>query len=269
MSIKWQKNTWRRLVMKEIKIGIVGGCLATLNDVKRSELFYNKIKSNFKESHKLSFSLGSYNDISNVIEEVKRLKEKKNIEYLLFQVRPYVYLKNCRIYLKTPVKKTINPLFFRNNNYESLEALEKRLTTPIHERIANYMQNKNASIFRKYFSFYNFNLLIGYIFNINNSMEKYYIQKLIELHKYCADNNIQLIIHGPVMRTSHSMEPILLNSLTKYIDLKLENINYIATNSEIYKSKKVLYEDGEHVNSNGHTMLADKLIEKLKDTNDF
>lgn len=255
--------------MKEIRIGIVGGCLATLNDVNRSEIFYNQIKNYFKDSHKLLFSLGSYNDISNAIEEVKRLKEKKSIEYLLFQVRPYVYLKNCRIYLKTPVKKIINPLFFNKNAYDYIEDLEKKLTTPIHERIANYMQNKNASIFKKYFSFYNFNLLFGYIFNINNCMERYYIKKLIELIQYCVDQEINLIIHGPVIRTSHKMEPVLLDSLTENIKDNLKNINYIYTNELTYENNRVLFDDGEHVNSNGHTMLANKLIKRLKDFDDF
>jgi hypothetical protein len=171
--------------------------------------------------------------------------------------------------LKTPVKKIINPLFFNKNAYDYIEDLEKKLTTPIHERIANYMQNKNASIFKKYFSFYNFNLLFGYIFNINNCMERYYIKKLIELIQYCVDQEINLIIHGPVIRTSHKMEPVLLDSLTENIKDNLKNINYIYTNELTYENNRVLFDDGEHVNSNGHTMLANKLIKRLKDFDDF
>jgi hypothetical protein len=43
--------------MEEIKIGIIGGCLASLNNVSKSDLFYMRIKNYFKDNYKLSFSL--------------------------------------------------------------------------------------------------------------------------------------------------------------------------------------------------------------------
>lgn len=255
--------------MKETKIGIIGGCLATTNDIKRSELFYNKIKEFLEGNNKIFFSLGSYNDITEVKNEIKRLKEKKDINYLLFQIRPYVYLKNCRFYLKTPVKKMINPLLFDKNNFESIENLEQKLTKPIHERIVEEMQNRKNSKLKKYFAFYNINLFLGYIFNIHTSMEKYYINQIEQMQELCHELDIKLIVHGPVTRTSHKMEPILLNSLSLKFENILKDIKYIPTNEINYKGNNVLFNDGEHVNSNGHKMLSDKLIKVLKDTNDF
>ena len=255
--------------MKEIRIGIIGGCLATLNDVKKSELFYNRIKNNFKEDLKISFSLGSYNDITEVKEEIIRLNEKKDIQCLIFQIRPYVYLKNCRFYLKTSVKNMMNPLIFNKNNFHLIESLDKKLTKPIHERIAHHMQNKTNSNLKKNISFYNINLFLGYIFKINNAMEKYYVKQIELIQELCNELNIKLIVHGPVTRTSHKMEPILLKSLTLKFKNNFKDLKYTETNETYYEGKNVLFSDGEHVNANGHKMLADYLIKELESVNEF
>lgn len=253
--------------MKEINVGIIGGCLATTNDIKRSELFYNKIKNHFANTHTIYYSLGSYNDISKVSDEVKRLKEKKAIDYLIFQIRPYVYLKNCRFYLKTPIRNMINPLLF-SKNFKMIEQLEATLTKPIHERIVEKMQNRTNSSIKKHLSFYNINLFLGYIFRINILMEEYYINQIKFIKELCIEENIKLIIHGPVTRTSHKMEPVLLDSLTLKLQNNLKDSIYISTNELRYKNNDVLFSDGEHVNVNGHKMLANKLIQVLE-ANDF
>lgn len=252
--------------MEEIKIGIIGGCLASLNNVSKSDLFYMRIKNYFKDNYKLSFSLGSYNSISEIEDEIIRLKGKKDIQYLLLQIRPDVYLRNCKIYLKTSKGNFINPLLKNKNNYEDIENTEKRLNVSIHERTnLKVTDMKEASLFKQYFSFYNLNLFFGYIFGIEKSLEKYYLGKITHIINFCEKNNIKLIIHGPVPRISYKMESILIKDLSNNLEKELKNIcTYVKTNEILYKNEKVLFEDNRHVNSNGHLMLFEKLKIELE-----
>ncbi len=252
--------------MEEIKIGIIGGCLASLNNVSKSDLFYMRIKNYFKDNYKLSFSLGSYNNFSEIEDEIIRLKGKKDIEYLILQIRPDVYLKNCKIYLKTSKGNFINPLLKNKKDYQNIENNEKRLNISIHERINSKVTNmKRTSLFKKYLSFYNLNLFFGYIFGIEKSLEKYYLNKIIQITDFCAENNIKLIIHGPVARISYKMELVLIENLSNNLQKELKNIcTYIKTNEILYKNEKVLFEDEMHVNSNGHLMLSEKIAFALK-----
>lgn len=252
--------------MQEIKMGVIGGCLASLNNVGKSDLFYVKIRDYFKEDYKINFSLGSYNNISEIKDEIIRLKNKKNINYLLLQIRPDVYLRNCKIYLKTSKGNFLNPLFINKENYIKIEESEKRLNTAIHERINPKILNmKDISILKKYFSFYNLNLFFGFIFGIDKTMKTYYLKNILEINELCIKNDIKLIIHGPVPRVSYKMEPILINRLSKYLEKELKDIClYIKTNDILYENEDVLFEDKMHVNSNGHKMLANKIIYGLK-----
>ena len=251
--------------MNTVNIGLIGGCLATLNDVKKSELFFNLIKKDFQDKIKFRFKLGSYNNLSEIDKEFKRIQSKDKIEILILQIRPYIFLKNCRFYLRIKNKISCNPLIFDKKNFIAIEELEEKLKNPLHLRLNNYIvKNEKNNFFKKFFSIYNINLLFGILFRLNKALENYYIFYLNDLKRYCYQKGIKLIIHGPVNRTAFGLEPSILKSLTE----KLESSNlsdiYSPTIEKNFKGHSVLFFDGEHINKFGHKLIAKKLNAKIR-----
>ncbi len=241
--------------MENIKIGLVGGCLAGLGNVGKSQLFYSRLKSGVKPDFDVTFSLEGYSNIEDLEEKIKNLNSKRKLDILLLQVRPAPFVRACRLFLRAPQYR-VNPLLLGRKPGNLL-----KMPAEAEDEFVGTIKDLKYSVKRKYFSAFNINVFLGFMFGVNKRVENYYIEQIISVSQLCKDLGIRLIVHGPVPRNSLGMANKLLRSFANKLERQLKPIcPYASTLVFEYEGGGTLFEDGAHVNLRGHKMLAERLF---------
>ncbi len=243
-----------------IKIGILGGCLNSgwLN-VPRSAIYHQIVRKRLKQDLQINnkIHLESYGEFKPLsaffsTEELKaEIQSKilklsnKNIDCLIFQLRPHIYSNLCSPFGFFEDKLLINP-FFNNGNIFSI----------------------NVGIFAQPFKHLTKRgrRTLGTIFGFSKKSESVSAEIIKDIAVFCNSRKIKLFVLLPCFPLSGSR----LNRLDVSSFLNNENLGKVIDNITFIDLQSIINQsiyvevDNDHINKAGHSKIAEFLFIELK-----
>jgi len=240
----------------------IGGCFPVQHNVVFEDLFHQKLRRKIENTftNQLNVNIIRYERLSNVLDKLGILAGSKNLDLIVFHVRPEPYLRLIKLLYKYIDNKgklkwslnlpSINLLY--PEKYDMLD-----LSRIFHVEIK---QRKSV--------FHNFLLSCNYIFGnmIGNKhfALKSYNRTVKGIVDFCNSNSIKYIILGPNRRNNNHLEPSFCRDLDLYITNRIDKKNYIC-GYEYDKIRKMNQENGIHVTQDYHDLIAEKLYKTIVD----
>ena len=240
---------------KIINIHFFGGCAITQKNIPRKDRFISvlnhKLESNLLTNPKFSFS--SYGNFLELLNKSKNQIEKNKNEIFIAQIRPQPYILISKFIIKYLDKN--NKLTFTINPF-----LSKRKS----RELINY-SNPTFNQLSVKPTFFEFNIFLGRLFNINSNSSKYVFKTIQEIQLLCNKNNIQFIVLGISPQPMSLQGNIICEKLNNYLKNEcLKNkIHYIDIYTEMNNYRNFL-SDRLHLSTNGHRKLGELLFEGIR-----
>jgi len=251
--------------MKEINIGIIGGCMTCQTDLKLSQLFYRKLSKELldKDDIKCFVSLRYYNEYFRIPEKADHLVKNAKPATIILQVRPAPFIMRSELMIQDyKGRYIINPLVFSHKNIERIENIlgtkDPIVLNPY--KIKGHLKRLTIK------KILHRNTSLGNIFGLKRKAQKSLDEYIIYLQNLCAKNNIHLIIIGTLNSYSYERNELLSemnNSLKKLTESR--GINYLDVFSLVNDDKDRYFgTDKFHLNEEGHALVAGLLYEQMR-----
>ena len=240
-----------------------GGCFPVQHNIVFENLFHQKLKQKIENAYnvKLNFNIIRYERLSTVLEKIKTLTNSKNLDLLVFHVRPEPFLRLIKLFYKYTnnqgkTKRSLNLPHFNLLNPEKYDMLDIGV---------NYANNKQRKhLFHKFLISCNY--ILGWMIGNKRYALNSYYKTVKEIIDFCDAKSIKYFILGPNRRSNNCLEPSLCKKLDLYMSSRVEKTKYING----YKNdtiKKMNQENGIHVTQIYHDLIADKLYKAIVDNN--
>jgi len=242
---------------KIINIHFFGGCALTQKNIPRKDRFISvlndKLVSNLSLKPKFSFS--SYGNFLELLNKSKNQIEKNENEIFIAHIRPQPYILISKFIIKyidkyNKIKFAFNPFLSKRKGRELVN---------ISNPVFNQLSVKPT--------FFEFNIFLGRLFNINSNSSQYVFKTIQEIQFMCNNNNIQFVILGISPQPMSIQGNIICKKLNDYLksECSKHKIHYIDNFAEMNNYRNFL-SDKLHLSINGHRELGKILFEEIKKT---
>jgi len=256
------QSHWKRV----IRLAIVGGCFPVQHNILFEDHFHQLLKQKIEKEKGIEVrtNIIRYERLSSVLGKIKTLNNQRQIDTLIFSIRPEPYLRLIKLFYKYidnsgKLKRSLNLPLFNILSSEKYDILTLG-------RIFDYSSKTKNSFFHK--SFVDGNYLFGKLIGNQKYALTKYLGLVKEVINYCCDNKIKLILLGPNLRSNTKYEPGLCKDLDKFIRKSIKDTDYINGLETLSPSGKPLFnENGIHVNEKYHQLIAERLFNALETTN--
>ncbi|MBP9097066.1 MAG: hypothetical protein KBG21_10685 [Ignavibacteria bacterium] len=250
----------------EINLTIMSGCFAVQSNIKPEKLYHQIVKKELEKNLKyiLNINILRYERFASCFEKIKNYAEVYKIDVLLFQIRTEQFLRISKLYYTysdedKKKKRALTLPFLNRVPPENHDLLQLNLTVPTNNKERQKIYNR-IKIYLNYF----FGMIAG---NRRYALKKYE-ELIFEVITFCKEKNIKLIFLGPGSRPHISTENKIAGKLHYYFKTVIENknipfISFIGEKNE--NNEPIFFENGIHVNENGHRKAATLLTEKIKE----
>ena len=246
---------------REVKeICFVGGCFPVQYNIVYEDLFHQQLRRKLEHhlQNKLHINIIRYERFSTLPDKIKNLAGSKKLDLLIFHVRPEPYLRLIKLFYqyiddKGYLKWSLNLPYFNLLMVEKYDILDLG-------RIFHVPGRERNSIF------YKFLITCNYIFGSMIGNKRYalksYLRTVKNMIDFCHSNHIKYIILGPNRRSNTHLEPFLCRDLDLYISGRTNKHIYVC-GYEKDTGKKMNQENGIHVTSYYHELIAEKLYKTI------
>jgi hypothetical protein len=259
--------------MKKFNLGIIGRCLSCQPWINPSDLYHRQLKKKLQEKDNIIMKviLASNSQLEPQI-RLKNLYKKKQINAVLYSVRLIEHQPILFSYKDKFGKYTyeLNPNFYKRfflkNKiiYNGIKAIDiNNHWWKEEDEHENFLEIPKRKLFN--IPLRNINLFIAKLCNINSleiAKELYFFEKL---YQECLNLKVPLFILGPIPSIDIYYKKknfLFFEKFQKAIQKQLlkNNISNFFFNSYLNEKKESLYKkDKYHLNSKGHTFLAEEL----------
>jgi citrate lyase beta subunit len=239
----------------------IGGCFPVQYNIVYEELFHQKlrrkIESRFKV--KLNVNILRYERFSTVFEKLERLSEKRELDFVIFHIRPEPFFRLIKLYYKYTdnegrLRRSLNLPYFDLLNPEKYDILDVR-------RFSNDNAKERDTLFHKLLITMNYisGIMTG---NKHNALQRYFetTKRVIE---FCEANKIKYFILGPNLRSNNYIEPTMCRALDLFFSGRIEKQRYI-TGFEEDGVKGMIQENGIHATQEYHDLIAESLFKAIE-----
>jgi len=244
------------------EICFVGGCFPVQHNIVFENLFHQKLRRKIENcfNNKLNFNIIRYERFITVLDKIKTLADSKNLDLIVFHVRPEPYLRLIKLFYKYiddngKLKWSLNLPSFNLLNPEKYDMLDL-------SRLYHVNTKQRKSLFHKLLISCNY--IFGKIMGNKHYAIKRYYETTNGIIDFCSTNNIKYVILGPNLRSNNYLEPSLCRDLDFYISLRIDKQIYIS-GYEKDKINKMNQENGIHVTQDYHDLIAEKLYKTIVD----
>jgi hypothetical protein len=262
--------------MKKFNLGIIGRCLSCQPWINPSDLYHRQLKRKLLEKDNIIMKIiiASNSQLEPQI-RLKNLYKKKQINAVLYSIRliehqpilfsnkdkfgKYTYKLHPNFYKRFLLKNKIS--------YNGIKAIDvNNHWWKEEDEHENFLEIPKRKLFN--IPLHNINLFIAKLCNINSleiAKELYFFEKL---YKECLNFKIPLFILGPISSIeiyNNKSKFIFFKKYQKAIQkqvlkYKVPNFFFNSYLNEKNEKKESLYKkDKYHLNSKGHTFLAEEL----------
>ncbi|PIE78500.1 MAG: hypothetical protein CSA15_07335 [Candidatus Delongbacteria bacterium] len=247
------------------KVLFVGGCFPVQHNIIFEDIFLSKTKLLVEKdvNTNLEIDIIRYERFAKVLEKIKNHGKSKDIDILIFSIRPEPFFRLIKFYYKYidyegKIRHSLNLPILNIVNPEKYDLL---FLSRIFDSYYDYYDYKESSI-------HNFlvdaNYFIGKLFGNKSYAIRKYIELIEEIGKYCNENNIFFILLGPNLRSKTKEEPKFCRELDKKVRDKFPNISYVTGFEEDGKRDKIFQKNGIHVSKFYHSLIAKRLSNVIK-----
>ena len=239
----------------------VGGCFPVQHNIVFEDLFHQKLKRKLenKFNTRLNVNIIRYELFSTLIGKIETLAKQKQLNLIVFHVRPEPYLRRIKLLYKYiddqgKLKWSFNLPSFNLLKSEKFDMLISR-------RIFDFNIKQRQSLFHSFLISCNY--ILGRLIRNEHYALKSYWAIIDNVIDFCEKNKIKLIILGPNRRNNNCLEPSLCKDLDLYISKRLKNQHYICGYERGINSTKMNQENGIHVTQAYHDLISEKLYNKI------
>lgn len=244
---------------------IAGGCFPFQDNIPPQGLYHQILKEKVlkQQDIELELTLIRYEKLGNCVDLIKEESLKEKPDYILFHLRVepiFRYIKFLYRYhnRKNIYKSTLNIAAFGIHN---LKLHQRQDSTDIDK--ITYSSRKSSDLHKVLREFnYALGLLSG---NVRYSF-RLYLKVLLELRKFCNEEDIVLIVTSPASRPFSFFENLISYRLFKYITSQKSLHDIIFVNGLGLKDPNgvnLFCEDKIRVNERGHERFAELISRRL------
>ena len=252
---------------KKLKVLIVGGCFPVQDNIQREYLYHQLLKAKLASKHNINLEITiiRYEIVSKCFFSITEAVALKKPDILLLHTRIEPLLASLKFYHE--YNNTSGQKVRKLNAFSlKLENREKPLRKGSSHlfkttRKLFFTENVMHKLFRE------MNFLLGKIAgNMKPALSSYSVL-CDELKKFCKQNEIKLIITGPVSRPRSFFENYFSRKLHLLIspaesDENLYFINFLGEKDE--QGESLFCEDQIRVNEKGHARIAELIYPSIR-----
>lgn len=250
---------------RKMQILIAGGCFPVQDNIPQQHLYHQVIKKILMEEYDIDLKINiiRYDRLKDAAELILNSLKNVNPEYLLFHLRVEPLFKYIKFFYKyhNLSNKSIASINFSFLGIHNLRIRIKSI------RQGNLTNVSSKSPTRHFLS--EMNYALGFLTGNLRYSFRIYSTILHRIIKYCQDQNINLIITGPVSRPVSFSENFISSKLYYYFknihvndDIKIINCLGLINN----EGAGLFCEDKIRVNEMGHLRFAQIICENVKFT---
>lgn len=236
-----------------MKIGCMGGCINKQKGLPGNELYHRRLMEELMHSEPdANIVLASYLSYRQLPADAQAFLAKTRPDVLCLFIRPF------------PILPLLKPLvkFDRDNNKVGY-GLHSALFNRKHTWPARYTRHLTSGNFaftpRSERGIRDMNLLAGKIFGLHQWAMQYIGRQVDAVESLCRAANVRLIILGPPQYSVSATANKIFGEIDQFLSKKFEQTgqHYI----ELYPlSEKYFEQDKIHLNKQGHSLIADKIL---------
>lgn len=247
-----------------MKIAIVGGCFTNQHNIEFSRLYHQTLKTFLKLNvENVEITTIRYERISKCLDKIIDLQHKNDFDLLIFHLRAEPIMRMSKLYYKYlnnegKLRHSLNLPYLKIFYPEKFDLLSLRRF--------NHCENKNIKATKVYYLLREANYVLGTLLG-NKSYALHSLRKLIlDIQEFCNEKNINFLLLGPVSRPSSYFEDLLSERINKEFEelSKEESIKYLSLiRKKTNDNQPMFFENGIHVNQEGHDEIANMIYEKM------
>lgn len=258
--------------MDGMKLGIVGGCLATTGHVKLSDLYFRRLAHRLRDrGMSLHVALAGYSDPDELVREVRRLAGKKKASVVLLQLRPLPLVRNgWLLWWRTdqagrPRRLALHPAFFNRDSksYDTSrfsygDAHDRWRQAP-HEAEPD---RPAPSLWRRWLLKGNLNSFVGRMCGLHRWALGHQLLVIEQARKACDETGVSLVVLGPVSIPIYPAGDAVCRWHSRRLAFALAaaGVTFVdAWGSSNPEGQALFHRDAQHVNALGHVQLANLL----------
>ena len=247
-----------------MKILIVGGCFTDQHNIPFDLLYHQTLKRKLtaKIEH-VEIRTIRYERISACLNKIIALQKDYKFDLLVFHLRAEPLMRMAKLYYKY---RNIDGKLKRSLNLPGLNIFYPEKFDLLSQRrlpVQNH-QNHNESRFHHFLREANY--ILGSIIGNKSYALKMLKSSVLKMQDFCAQNQVKLLLLGPVSRPFSSFENHLSEKIHKEFNelVNKVSINYLnLLKTKTTDQKPMFFENGIHVSQAGHHEIANMIYRKL------
>jgi hypothetical protein len=247
-----------------MKILIVGGCFTCQHNISFERLYHQTIKNNFINRGDLEIEIKTitYNRLSKVLDKIEKVKADYSFDLLIFHLRAEPLLGMIKVYFKY-IEENGNLRRFLNVPFHRLR-VEQKHYDHVGVGSARLLKNQNTMLHRY---MRELNYCIGSAIGNKKRAIKNYENCVLGVSRFCEDNQVRLLLLGPVSRPVSKNENRLSHDISNAFKsvANREQLHYLELLGErTTGNKPMFFDNGFNVSVEGHDEVADKIFTYLQ-----